>query len=150
MIINIQPITLNIHLIFPSFSHIKYKCDACNRIEFPVELTNKAMLEQRIVYFKRLLDESGLIQYGITEAEIKSFASRPLTETITILIELRKLADNTVMDSGTDKRVGDYQLQRRNGQVRIGVVVHDTTANKGHKKERKISSGFNRKSNMFL
>jgi hypothetical protein len=68
-----------------------------------VELTNKAMLEQRIVYFKRLLAESGLIQYGITEAEIKSFASRPLTETITILIELRKLADNTVLDSGTDR-----------------------------------------------
>ena len=68
-----------------------------------MELTNKAMLEQRIVYFKRLLDESGLIQYGITEAEIKSFANRPLIETITILIELRKLADNTVIDSGTDK-----------------------------------------------
>ena len=60
------------------------------------------MLEQRIVYIKRLLDESGLKQYGITKAEIKSFASRPLTETITILIELRKLADNTVMNSGTD------------------------------------------------
>ena len=43
------------------------------------------MLEQRIVYIKRLLDKSGLKQYGITEAEIKSFASRPLTETITIL-----------------------------------------------------------------
>ena len=55
-----------------------------HRIEFPVELTNKAMLEQRIVYIKRLLD------------------SQDLTETITILIELRKLADNTVMDSGTD------------------------------------------------
>jgi len=67
-----------------------------------VELTNNEMLEQRIAYFKRLLDDSGLIQYGITEAEIKSFASRPVTETITILIELRKLADNTVMDSGTD------------------------------------------------
>ena len=103
MIINIQPITLNIHLIFRRSSHIKYKCEACNRIEFLVELTNKAMLEQRIVYIKRLLDESGLKQYGITEAEIKSFASRPLTETITILIELRKLADNTVMDSGTDR-----------------------------------------------
>ena len=60
------------------------------------------MLEQRIAYIKRLLDDSGLIQYGITEAEIKSFASRPVTETIIILIELRKLADYTVMDSGTD------------------------------------------------
>jgi hypothetical protein len=68
-----------------------------------VELTNKEMLEQRIVYIKRLLDDSGLIQYGITEAEIKSFASRPVTETIKILIELRKLDDNTIMASGTDK-----------------------------------------------
>ena len=60
------------------------------------------MLEQRIVYIKKLLDDSGLKQYGITEAEIKSFASRPMTETITNLIELTKLADNTVMDTGTD------------------------------------------------
>ena len=50
------------------------------------------MLEKRIVYIKRLLDESGLIQYGITEAEIKSFASKPLTETIAILLELRKVS----------------------------------------------------------
>ena len=57
-----------------------------------MELTNNEMLEQRIVYIKRLLDDSGLIQYGITEAEIKSFASRPVTETITILIELRKFS----------------------------------------------------------
>ena len=67
-----------------------------------MELTNKEMLEQRIAYIKRLLDDSGLIQYGITEAEIKSFASRPVTETIIILIELRKFTDYTVMDSGTD------------------------------------------------
>ena len=64
---------------------------------------NRVMLDQRVVYIKRLLEDSGLLQYGITEAEIKSFASRPVTETITILIELRKLADNTVMDSGTDR-----------------------------------------------
>ena len=68
-----------------------------------MELTNKAMLEQRIVYIKRLLDESGLIQYGITEAEIKSFASRPLTETITILIELRKLVMLAVSHSNNSE-----------------------------------------------
>ena len=64
---------------------------------------NRVMLDQRVVYIKRLLEDSGLLQYGITEAEIKSFASRPVTETITILIELRKLADNRVVDSGTDR-----------------------------------------------
>ena len=82
---------------------MKFKCDACNRIEFLVEkhiellneekigVMNRVMLDQRVVYIKRLLEDSGLLQYGITEAEIKSFASRPVTETITILIELRKL-----------------------------------------------------------
>ena len=72
--------------------------------EEKIGVMNKVMLDQRVVYIKRLLEDSGLLQYGITEAEIKSFASRPVTETITILIELRKLADNRVMDSGTDNR----------------------------------------------
>jgi hypothetical protein len=71
--------------------------------EEKIGVMNRVMLDQRVVYIKRLLEDSGLIQYGITEAEIKSFASRPVTKTITILIELRKLADNTVMDSGTDR-----------------------------------------------
>jgi hypothetical protein len=71
--------------------------------EEKIGVMNRVMLDQRVVYIKRLLEDSGLLQYGITEAEIKSFASRPVTETITILIELRKLADNRVMDSGTDR-----------------------------------------------
>ena len=71
--------------------------------EEKIGVLNRVMLDQRVVYIKRLLEDSGLLQYGITEAEIKSFASRPVTETITILIELRKLADNRVVDSGTDR-----------------------------------------------
>jgi hypothetical protein len=71
--------------------------------EEKIGVINRVMVDQRVVYIKRLLEDSGLLQYGITEAEIKSFASRPVTETITILIELRKLADNRVMDSGTDR-----------------------------------------------
>jgi hypothetical protein len=71
--------------------------------EEKIGVMNRVMLDQRVVYIKRLLEDSGLLQYGITEAEIKSFASRPVTETITILIELRKLADNRVVDSGTDR-----------------------------------------------
>ena len=71
--------------------------------EEKIGVMNRVMLDQRVVYIKRLLEDSGLLQYGITEAEIKSFASRPVTETITILIELRKLADNRVMDSGTER-----------------------------------------------
>jgi len=52
----------------------------------------KGMLDQRVVYLKRLLEDSGLIQYGIVEAEIQCIAARPVSETLPLLIELRKLA----------------------------------------------------------
>lgn len=53
--------------------------------EEKIGVMNRVMLDQRVVYIKRLSEDSGLLQYGITDAEIKSFASRPVTETITIL-----------------------------------------------------------------
>ena len=50
-------------------------------------------IDQRVTYLKRLLEDSKIIEFGITEAEIISLACRPITETLDVILRLNDIAD---------------------------------------------------------
>ena len=48
-------------------------------------------LKQRVAYLNNLIRDAGISDYGITESEIQALAARPITETLSLILELKKL-----------------------------------------------------------